>query len=187
MNNPAVKWFTAGCFDDLNIMKDSTALLFRGCNGSYYNKSFSTFTALERVTVASSSLNGLERASFDSMANLVSIDVGDNSCSALSSLHIVKCGRLTSVKVGSHCFDGKPGRVIRELRIESCDALESVTIGDSSFSQWERITFSGSFSVSCLCLDLSSFTTLTVGENTFCGVDGSSVTLYSMLPFDCEV
>ena len=148
MNNPAVKWFTAGCFDDLNIMKDSTALLFRGCNGSYYNKSFSTFTALEHVTVASSSLNGLERASFDSMANLVSIDVGDNSCSALSSLQIKECGRLTSVKVGSHCF-GKPGRVIRELRIESCDALESVTIGDSSFSQWERITFSGSFSVFC--------------------------------------
>ena len=149
MNNPAVKWFTAGCFDDLNIMKDFTALLFRGCNGSYYNKSFSTFTALERVTVASSSLNGLERASFDSMANLVSIDVGDNSCSALSSLQIKECGRLTSVKVGSHCFDGKPGRVIRELRIESCDALEFVTIGDSSFSQWEKITLSGSLSVFC--------------------------------------
>ena len=148
MNNPAVKWFTAGCFDDLNITKDFTALSFRGCNGSYYNKSFSTFTALERVTVASSSLNGLERASFDSMANLVSIDVGDNSCSALSSLQIKECGRLTSVKIGSHCF-GKPGKYARELRIESCDALESVTIGDSSFSQWERITFSGSFSVFC--------------------------------------
>lgn len=148
MNNPAVQWFTAGSFDDLNIMKNSTALLFRGCNGNHYNLSFSDFGTLERVTVAPSSLNGLDRVSFDSKPNLVSIDVGDNSCSVLSILHIVKCGRLTSVKIGSHCF-GKPGKYARELRIKSCDALEFVTIGDNSFSQWERITLSGSHSVFC--------------------------------------
>lgn len=148
MNNPAVKGFTAGCFDDLKIMKDSTAVSFRGCNDSRYNLSFSTYAALEHVTVVPSSLNGLEKASFDSMANLISICIGDECCNALSSLHIVKCGRLTSVKVGSRCF-GKASKHARELRIESCDALESVTVGDNSFSKWERIAFSGSFSVSC--------------------------------------
>ena len=149
-SNPAAMGFVVGSFNDLPIKEDAAAVSFQGCNDPYFNLRFYAALTMERVVVSSSSLNGLEKMSFNSLPNLVSIDIGDECCKRAWRFHIASCNRLTSVKIGCHCFDVEEynSKGSKELQINSCKALRSLTIGDNSFTGYRTIIFSGSLSAS---------------------------------------
>lgn len=125
---------------------------------------------LRHVVIGDNALNTIRTLNLDSLRYLETLEVGSRSCRQCRTVNLSNLSLLRSLQIGDYSFtqyDTSLDLLLSEsktildmrksLRLESLHALEDISIGDGSFSDFSHITVA----------DMSVLQVLTIGSCCF--------------------
>ena len=116
---------------------------------------------LRRLSIGNGAFNGAEIMKFIYLIDLESIEIGANKFNKVNSLIIDGLRELRELKIGSNSFTNKLNSYgndeSKSFHILNCESLESIEIGEYSFSD-----YAGEFELK----NLSKLQSLIIGSNT---------------------
>ena len=136
---------------------------------------------LRRLSIGNGAFNGAEIMKFINLNEIESIEIGDNCFSNVNEYLINGLNELKSMRIGSNSFTNKLNSYgndnTKSFHILNCESLESIEIGEYSFSD-----YAGEFELK----NLSKLETLTIGhkEISSCNFYYSSFVVKSSLFFN---
>ena len=136
---------------------------------------------LRRLSIGNGAFNGAEIMKFIYLIDLESIEIGANKFNKVKLLIIDGLRELRELKIGSNSFTNKLNSYgndnTKSFHILNCESLESIEIGEYSFSD-----YAGEFELK----NLSKLETLTIGhkEISSCNFYYSSFVVKSSLFFN---
>ena len=116
---------------------------------------------LRRLSIGNKAFNEAETFELRNLIDLESIEIGDNKFNKVNSLIIDGLRELRELKIGSNSFTNKLNSYgndeSKSFHILNCESLESIEIGEYSFSD-----YAGEFELK----NLSKLQSLIIGSNT---------------------
>ena len=116
---------------------------------------------LRRLSIGNKAFNEAETFELRNLIDLESIEIGDNKFNKVKSLIIDGLRELRELKIGSNSFTGSLNSYgndeSKSFHILNCESLESIEIGEYSFSD-----YAGEFELK----NLSKLQSLIIGSNT---------------------
>ena len=116
---------------------------------------------LRRLSIGNGAFNEAETFELRNLIDLESIEIGDNKFNKVKLLIIDGLRELRELKIGSNSFTNKLNSYgndnTKSFHILNCESLESIEIGEYSFSD-----YAGEFELK----NLSKLQSLIIGSNT---------------------
>ena len=116
---------------------------------------------LSTLSIGNKAFNEAETLKFINLNNLESIEIGNNKFNKVKSLIINGLNELRELNIGSNSFTNKLNSygndIDKSFHILNCAKLESIEIGEYSFSD-----YAGEFELK----NLSKLQSLIIGSNT---------------------
>ena len=116
---------------------------------------------LRRLSIGNKAFNEAETFELRNLIDLESIEIGDNKFNKVKLLIIDGLRELRELKIGSNSFTNKLNSYgndeSKSFHILNCESLESIEIGEYSFSD-----YAGEFELK----NLSKLESLIIGSNT---------------------
>ena len=147
------------------------------CNDIYYTSfDLSPFILLESIEIDSNNFCSVQTFRIDKMYLLERLIVKDNSFAKYINtsnkydnriFHISNCVSLFLIEIGSHCFGS-----VQTFRIEGLNRLNTIMIGNNSFTQINRSVPKRYKSKSFHILNCESLESIQIGEYSFSGFGG---------------
>ena len=116
---------------------------------------------LSTLSIGNGAFHEAETLKFINLNNLESIEIGNNCFSNVDEYIIYGLNELRELKIGSNSFTGSLNSygkdIDKSFHILNCESLESIEIGEYSFSD-----YAGEFELK----NLSKLESLIIGSNT---------------------
>ena len=116
---------------------------------------------LRRLSIGNKAFNEAETFKLRNLIDLESIEIGDNCIRNVDEFRIEEFIKLRELKIGSNSFTNKLNSYgndeSKSFHILNCESLESIEIGEYSFSD-----YAGEFELK----NLSKLQSLIIGSNT---------------------
>ena len=130
-------------------MKSSTTSIILPnwtCNDIDYTMfDFSRFTHVESIKIGDDCFASVKSFKIDGLNRLKTIKIGNNSFSQeknggdkSKSFHILNCGSLESIQIGEYSFSDFGG----DFELKNCPQLQSIQIGSHNF-YWSSFVIRG--------------------------------------------